>query len=561
MPQRLRASAKDRPVAGHGGRLGSVAELPSNEPVLDYAPGKPERAALKAEIARQASEQPTLPLVIGGARVETGQHRAISAPHRHALTIGHRVDGDLGHVDRAIAAALQAKLDWAAWPLEQRCAVFERAADLLAGEQRQVLNAATLLGQSKTPHQAEIDAACELIDFLRFNAHYARQLAELPLHNPPGTHNHVELRPLDGFVLAITPFNFTAIAGNLVTAPALLGNTVVWKPSPLAALSAFRVLTLLERAGLPPGVINLIQGDAASICEHALAHPELSGLHFTGSSQVFDSLQQRIAQHLPDYRAYPRVVGECGGKDFIFAHPSAEVTPLAVAIVRGAFEYQGQKCSAASRVLLPRSLAPRVLGEVADMVAQIRMGDPADFSNFMGAVIGRAAFERLDGVLRQAASDPDCRVLTGGKADASEGYFVEPTVIEVLDARHELLQHELFGPIVSVFVYDDARQRDAIALCEHGSVYALTGAIFATDEAAIAELSDKLRFAAGNFYINDKPTGAVVGQQPFGGSRRSGTNDKAGSPWNLLRWTSPRTIKRTFSPPTSFMYPYQEPEA
>lgn len=538
-----------------------MATLPLNEPVLSYAPGTPERAALRAEVARQAAEPQILPLVIAGAHIETGKSTPVSAPHRHALLLGQRVVGDLGHVDRAIAAALHAKPTWAATPLAERAQIFDRAAELLAGSYRQRLNAATLLGQSKTPHQAEIDAACELIDFLRFNSHYAKELETLPLHSPPGMHNSVDLRPLDGFVLAITPFNFTAIAGNLVAAPALLGNTVVWKPSPLAALSAHYVLQLFEQAGLPPGVINLIQGDAASICEHALAHPEFSGLHFTGSSEVFDSLQQRIAHHLPDYRAYPRVVGECGGKDFIFAHPSADVTALAVAIVRGSFEYQGQKCSAASRVFLPRSLARQVFDETTRMMSEIRMGDPADFTSFMGAVIGRAAFDRLAEALTRAASDPDCRILSGGGTDASVGYFVEPTLIEVTDARHELLQRELFGPVVAAFVYDDARIEDAIKLCEHGSVYALTGAIFAQDETAVAELSHKLRFAAGNFYINDKPTGAVVGQQPFGGSRRSGTNDKAGSPWNLLRWTSPRTIKRTASPPTSFKYPYQDPDS
>jgi 1-pyrroline-5-carboxylate dehydrogenase len=541
--------------------LGGVAALPSNEPVLDYAPNTPERAALRAEIERQSSDNPRLPLVIGGARIETGTSAPVTAPHRHSLRIGTRVEGDLGHVDRAIAAALAAKPAWASLSLAERAAIFERAAELLAGPWRQRLNAATLLGQSKTPHQAEIDAACELIDFLRFNSHYGRELEALPLHSPAGTHNSIDLRPLDGFVLAITPFNFTAIAGNLVAAPALLGNTVVWKPSPLAALSAHRVLELFEEAGVPPGVINLIQGDAASICEHALAHPELSGLHFTGSSEVFDSLQQRIARHLPDYRAYPRVVGECGGKDFIFAHPSANVTALSVAIVRGGFEYQGQKCSAASRVFLPRSLAARVLEETAGMMRELRMGDPADFSCFMGAVIGRAAYERLAEAQRRAAADSQVRIIAGGNADDEEGYFVEPTLVEVLDARHELLQRELFGPFVAAFVYDDARLEDAVRLCDQGSVYALTGAIFAEDEAAITDLSHKLRYAAGNFYINDKPTGAVVGQQPFGGSRRSGTNDKAGSPWNLLRWTSPRTIKRTDAAPLHFKYPYQDPDS
>jgi len=537
-----------------------VAALPLNEVVLDYAPQSPERAELRQEIERQSSENPRLPLVIAGARIETGQSSRMSAPHRHELVIGERVEGDVGHVDRAIAAALQAKPGWAATSLNERAAVFERAAELLASPLRQRLNAATLLGQSKTPQQAEIDAACELIDFLRFNAHYARELAELPLRSPDGVRNSVDLRPLDGFVLAITPFNFTAIAGNLVTSPALLGNTVVWKPSPLAALSAYRVLELLETAGLPPGVINLVQGDAAALSERALSHPELSGVHFTGSSEVFDSLQRSIASHLPDYKAYPRVVGECGGKDFIFAHPSADVTTLAVAIVRGGFEYQGQKCSAASRVFLPKSLAPRVFEEVSRMAAEIRVGDPADFGCFMGAVIGRAAFDRLAQALSRAAKDQACRVVVGGSADDREGFFVQPTLIEVNDPRHELLQKELFGPIVSSFVYDDARLEDAVKLCDQGSVYALTGAIFASDEAVIEALSEKLRFAAGNLYINDKPTGAVVGQQPFGGSRRSGTNDKAGSPWNLVRWTSPRIIKRTFAPARDFKYPYQERE-
>jgi 1-pyrroline-5-carboxylate dehydrogenase len=535
-------------------------ELPRNEPVLDYAPGSAERAALRLEIAAQCANERLLPLVIDGERVETGHTSRLCAPHRHALQLATRVEGGVAEVDRAIAAALRAKPGWAATPLEERAAIFERAASLLAGPFRQRLNAATLLGQSKTPHQAEIDAACELIDFLRFNAHYARELAALPLRSPAGTHNRIDLRPLDGFVLAVTPFNFTAIAGNLVTAPALLGNTVVWKPSPLAALSAHHVLSLLEEAGVPPGVINLVQGDAPTVCERALSHPELSGLHFTGSSQVFDALQQRIAEHLPRYRAYPRVVGECGGKDFIFAHPSASVDALAVAIVRGGFEYQGQKCSAASRVYLPKSLAEPVLSRTAALMSEIRVGDPADFTCFMGAVIGAAAFERLSAALERARADAQCRIVAGGGADASEGYFVEPTLIEVSAPEHELLQRELFGPVVSVFVYEDARLEEALALCDQGSVYGLTGAIFAEDEAAIEHLSARLRFAAGNFYVNDKPTGAVVGQQPFGGSRRSGTNDKAGSPWSLLRWTSPRTIKRTASPPTSFKYPYQDPD-
>jgi 1-pyrroline-5-carboxylate dehydrogenase len=534
--------------------------LPSNEPVLDYAPQSPERLELRRQIAEQSAHPLPLPLVIGGERVPTRKTSALSAPHRHTLVLAERAEGDVADLERAIAAALRAKAEWAATPLAERALVFERAAALLSGPWRQRLNAATLLGQSKTPQQAEIDSACELIDFLRFNAHYAQELEQLPLHSPSGVTNRMDLRPLDGFVLAVTPFNFTAIAGNLVSAPALLGNTVVWKPSPLAALSAQHIMELFEEAGLPPGVVNLVQGDAAELCAHALAHPEFSGLHFTGSSQVFDALQQQIARHLPKYRAYPRVVGECGGKDFIFAHPSADPDALSVAIVRGGFEYQGQKCSAASRVYLPRSLASRVLSRTAALMAEIRVGDPADFGCFMGAVIGKAAFKRLSEVIARAKLDSSCRFVAGGGADAREGFFVDPTLIEVSSPQHELLGRELFGPVVSVFVYEDAQLSEALGWCDEGSPYGLTGAIFAEDEAAIEQLTDRLRFSAGNFYINDKPTGAVVGQQPFGGSRRSGTNDKAGSPWNLLRWTSPRTIKRNASPPTSFKYPYQDPD-
>jgi 1-pyrroline-5-carboxylate dehydrogenase len=536
-----------------------VTALPENEPVLEYGPASPERAALQHEIARQAAEPRLLPLVIGGERVETEQRARLCAPHRHALLLGERVDGDPSHVERAIEAALLAKPSWAARSLEQRAQIFERAAELLSGPWRQRLNAATLLGQSKTAHQAEIDSACELIDFFRFNAHYARGLLDLPLRSPEGVRNEVDLRPLDGFVLAVTPFNFTAIAGNLASAPALLGNTVVWKPSPLAALSAAHLLELLEAAGLPPGVINLVQGDAEAICARALSHPEFSGLHFTGSSRVFDALSRRAAEQLGRYRAYPRLVGECGGKDFVFAHPSADVRELAVAVVRGGFEYQGQKCSAASRVFLPRSLAGAATSEITAMMSDIRVGDPADLRNFMGAVIGRAAFDRLNAALADARRDARCRILAGGACDDREGYFVDPTLIEVSDPEHTLLRDELFGPIVSVFVYPDGELERAVELCESGTPYALTGAVFARDERAIGELCERFRFAAGNFYINDKPTGAVVGQQPFGGSRRSGTNDKAGSPWNLLRWTSPRIVKRTFAPPRDFKYRYQEP--
>ena len=457
---------------------------------------------------------------------------------------------------RAIDAALAAKSAWAALAPDERGAVFRRAADLLSGPRRSRLLAATMLNQSKTVHQAEIDAACELSDFFRFNAYFAEQLGALPLISSATEHNRFELRPLDGFVYAVTPFNFTAIAGNLPTAPALLGNTVVWKPSPLAALSAQYVLELLEEAGLPAGVINLVQGDPALISTHVLGHRDFAGLHFTGSSAVFQGLWSAIGARIAGYRSYPRLVGETGGKDFIVAHPSADVTALAVAIVRGGFEYQGQKCSAASRVYLPKSLARAVEAEVVAMVASIGVGDPTDSHNFMGAVIGRAAFTRIAGYLERAQRDAQCRIGCGGHADDSVGYFVAPTWIEVSDPAHALMREEIFGPLVSCFVYADDRFEQILALCDETTPYALTGAIFAQNPRAIELASERLEMAAGNFYINDKPTGAVVGQQPFGGSRLSGTNDKAGSAWNLMRWASPRVIKENLNPPRDFRYPF-----
>jgi 1-pyrroline-5-carboxylate dehydrogenase len=418
------------------------------------------------------------------------------------------------------------------------------------------LLAATMLNQSKTVHQAEIDAACELADFFRFNAFFAEQLAEQPLLSSATEKNRFELRPLDGFVYAVTPFNFTAIAGNLPTVPALLGNTVLWKPSPLAALSAQYLLELLEEAGLPPGVINLVHGDAAAISAQVLDHPEFSGLHFTGSSAVFRGLWGAIGERIGRYHSYPRLVGETGGKDFIVAHPSADVRALAVAIVRGGFEYQGQKCSAASRVYLPKSLAAAVDAEVVAMAGEIRVGDPTDSRNFMGAVIGRAAFARIAGYLERARRDKQCRIACGGGCDDSVGYFVEPTWLEVTDPAHPLLREELFGPVVSYFVYADDRFEEILRVCDEATPYALTGAIFAQDPRAIELATARLKMAAGNFYVNDKPTGAVVGQQPFGGSRLSGTNDKAGSAWNLMRWASPRVIKENLSPPHDFRYPF-----
>lgn len=529
---------------------------PSNEPVLDYAPGAPERAALAAELERQRAETHALPLVIGGERISTAELRRFSAPHDHELVLGeHPVAGER-EVGRAIDAARAVWRSWSATPLASRAAVLLRAAELLAGPWRQRLNAATMLGQSKTSHQAEIDAACELIDFFRFNAYFASELASERLVSPVGAWNQLELRPLDGFVYAVTPFNFTSIAGNLPTAPALMGNTVVWKPSPHAMLSAFCIMELLEEAGLPPGVINLVQGDAAAITRQVLAHPDFAGLHFTGSTAVLRGLYAQIGENVARYRGYPRIVGESGGKDFIVAHPSAGLDALAVAILRGGFEYQGQKCSAASRLYLPRSLWPKLRERLRELIGEIEVGDPADFGVFMGAVISREAFDRSERYQKLAREDPGCSVVTGGGADAERGYFVEPTLVECQDPRHRLMTEEIFGPIVSAFVYDDARFEETLALVDENP-YGLTGAVFARDRGAITLASERLRHAAGNFYINDKPTGAVVGQQPFGGARASGTNDKAGSAWNLMRWASPRVVKETFVPPREWRYPYQ----
>jgi 1-pyrroline-5-carboxylate dehydrogenase len=532
------------------------APQPVNELVRAYAPGSPERASVDAALELQVGQSVALPSLIAGDRVFSGASQAFSAPHRHGLELGRFSLAEPAHVARAIDAALAAKSAWAALAQNERGAVFRRAADLLSGPRRSRLLAATMLNQSKTVHQAEIDAACELADFFRFNAYFAEQLGVLPLISSATERNRFELRPLDGFVYAVTPFNFTAIAGNLPTAPALLGNTVVWKPSPLAALSAHYVLELLEEAGLPAGVISLVQGDPALISAQVLDHRDFSGLHFTGSSAVFQGLWSAIGGRIASYRSYPRIVGETGGKDFIVAHPSADVTALAVAIVRGGFEYQGQKCSAASRVYLPKSLAAAVEAEVVAMVAAIGVGDPTDSRNFMGAVIGRAAFVRIAGYLERARRDSQCRIGCGGNVDDSVGYFVQPTWIEVSEPAHALMREEIFGPLVSCFVYADDRFEQILGVCDEATPYALTGAIFAQDPRAIELASERLEMAAGNFYINDKPTGAVVGQQPFGGGRLSGTNDKAGSAWNLMRWASPRAIKENLNPPRDFRYPF-----
>jgi len=536
--------------------MASEAPLPSNEPVLAHAPGSPERLRVDEAIERQVGACPDLPLVIGGEPVYTEELRPFCAPHRHDLRLGRIAVATEEHVTRALEAARSAKSAWADRELSERAGVFQRAAELASGPWRARLLSATMLNQSKTVHQAEIDAACELIDFFRFNAAFAQRIAEQPLISTATEHNRFELRPLDGFVYAVTPFNFTAIAGNLPTAPALLGNTVVWKPSPLAALSAMTVLELLSEAGLPAGVINLVQGDPAAISRQILADRDFSGLHFTGSSAVFQGLYAAVGANIRNYRSYPRLVGETGGKDFIVAHASADVQALAVAIVRGGFEYQGQKCSAASRVYLPRSIAAAVEAEVLAEVAQIRVGDPTDPKCFMGAVIGRASFDKIAGYLQRAGTDSTCRVACGGQVDDSVGFFVQPTLVECSTVHHALMTEEIFGPVVAFFVYDDDRFEQILESCDEATAYALTGAIFARDPQAVALASRRLRMAAGNFYINDKPTGAVVGQQPFGGARLSGTNDKAGSSWNLMRWASPRVIKENLNPPHDFRYPF-----
>ena len=533
---------------------------PTNEPVLSYSPGTPERARLKEALRSMSGEVLEIPLVIDGKDVLTGSVEDVRAPHRHDLLIGRVHQGSVEHVHQAIEAAKRAQPAWAALSWTDRASVLLKAAELLAGSHRALLNASTMLGQSKTAHQAEIDAACELIDFFRFNVHFAQRIAsEQPLSSA-GVWNMLEPRPLEGFVFASTPFNFTSIAANLPTAPALMGNTVVWKPSQLAAHSTHYIVQLLRAAGLPDGVINVVHGAPEPLTMACLDHPDLAGVHFTGSTPVFQMMWKRVGDNMGRYRAYPRIVGETGGKDFVFAHRSADVEALAVALVRGAFEYQGQKCSAASRAYVPRSMWPALKVRLADLVASIKVGDVADFRNFMGAVIGAGAFARLAEHIEIAKNDAACSVVAGGWTDRTDGWFVGPTVVETTDPKHLLMEKELFGPLLTIWVYPDGEEERALAICDSTSPYALTGAVFAEDRGFITRASRALRFSAGNFYINDKPTGAVVGQQPFGGGRASGTNDKAGSALNLYRWISPRTVKESFTPPRALGYPFMGAE-
>ena len=529
---------------------------PANETVCDYAPGSPEKHLLKQSLIDFMGQETEVCIRIGDEAIKTGNMGDIRPPHDRNHLLGQFHKADDATVDKAIKAALEAKHDWQRTPWQDRISIFLRAAKLLSGYMRPILNAATMLGQSKTCYQAEIDSACELIDFLRFNAYFAHQIYSVQ----PGSNSHewnrTDYRPLEGFVYAVTPFNFTAIAGNLPTAPAMLGNTVIWKPASTAMLSAHFVMALLREAGLPPGVINMVPGSGATISDKVLAHRELAGLHFTGSTEVFNSMWSTVGQNIGNYKSYPRLVGETGGKDFIIAHPSAERLELTTAIIRGAFEYQGQKCSAASRAYIAESVWKDIKEQLVEETNDIPMGDVTNFTSFMGAVIDKNAYTRITGAIDRAKASDKCEIIAGGVYNDDVGYFIRPTIIETTDPNYETMETELFGPVLTVYVYPDADYEKILKVADSTSPYALTGAIFARQRSAILTATDALCYSAGNFYINDKPTGAVVGRQPFGGARGSGTNDKAGSSLNLLRWLSPRTIKESFQTPVNYEYPH-----
>ena len=551
------------PTPGSAGTQAAFAGIrrvpePQNDPNKAYLPGSPERAELKARLKAMAAEKLDIPCVIGGKEIRTGRTEKSVMPHDHAHVLAEYHLAEPRHVEQAIAAAAEGRKEWANWPWEDRAAVLLRAGELLATSWRATMNAATMLGQSKTVFQAEIDAASEMIDFWRFNTYFAQELYNEQPVSSPGMWNQMEYRALEGFVYAISPFNFTAIGGNLTTAPALMGNTIVWKPAATAMLSGYYTLRVLEEAGLPPGVINLVPGDSVQITRILLDSPDLAGVHFTGSTAVFNSIWKTVGENVGKYRGYPRLVGETGGKDFIVAHPSADPAAVAVAIARGGFEYQGQKCSAASRVYVPESLWNEVRDRTVGMMQEIKVGDVRDFRNFVSAVIDQKAFTKISGYLDDAKKN--ARVLQGGTAKGDEGYFVHPTLIQTEDPGYRTMCEEIFGPVVTAYVYPDGKWHETLAVVDRTSPYALTGAVFARDRRAVLEATSALRNAAGNFYINDKPTGAVVGQQPFGGARGSGTNDKAGSKLNLVRWVSARTVKETFAPPRDYKYPFMAEE-
>ena len=534
--------------------------IPDNEPVCDYAPGTPERASLKAKLAELAGTEIEIPLIIGGEEVRTGKTRKAVMPHDHGHVLATWHAGGRAEAERAIAVAREAWKAWSEWPWEERASVLLRAAELLAGPYRDLVNAATMLGQSKTAHQAEIDSACELIDFFRFNVYFAEQLYSDQPISTTGRWNRMEYRPLEGFIYAITPFNFTSIAGNLPTSPALMGNVALWKPSRTSIFSAYYLMRMFEEAGFPPGVINFVPGDPVGITDAALSSPNFAGIHYTGSTSVFQGFYRTIGERIASYETYPRIVGETGGKDFIVAHASADPEALITAIVRGAFEYQGQKCSAASRLYVPRGLWKTMKQDLLHQIAGIAMGDVTDFRNFMGAVIDENAFNDLTGHIERARQSEDAAVLVGGEADKSQGYFIRPTLIEAKQPDYVTMCEELFGPVLTIYVYPDDKWVETLRVVDDTSPYGLTGAVFATDRIAVTQATKALRHAAGNFYINDKPTGAVVGQQPFGGARASGTNDKAGSMLNLVRWISARSIKECLLPPTDYRYRFMAAE-
>ncbi|HET7698869.1 MAG TPA: L-glutamate gamma-semialdehyde dehydrogenase [Vicinamibacterales bacterium] len=531
---------------------------PVNEPNFTYAPGTPARAELKARLKSMAAEKIEIPLIIGGREIRTGKLEKTVMPHDHGHVLAEYHLAGPEHIQQAVAAAAAARREWAAWPWEDRAAVLLRAAELLATTWRPTINAATMLGQSKTAFQSEIDAASEMIDFWRFNAYFAQELYREQPISGPGVWNQMEYRALEGFIYAVSPFNFTAIGGNLTTAPALLGNTVIWKPASSAMLSGYYTYKVLEAAGLPPGVINFLPGNSVEITNALLDSPDLAGIHFTGSTAVFNSMWKKVGENMGRYRTYPRLVGETGGKDFVVAHPSADPQEVAVALARGAFEYQGQKCSAASRTYIPQTLWPAVRDSLVAMMKAFKVGDVRDFRNFMGAVIDKKAFTKISEYLDDAKKN--AKVIQGGGAKGDAGYFIEPTLVETQDPGYRLLCEEIFGPVLTAYVYPDGRWAETLDIIDQTSPYALTGAVFARDRKAIRDAASALRNAAGNFYINDKPTGAVVGQQPFGGARGSGTNDKAGSKLNLVRWASARTVKETLSPPRDYKYPFMAEE-
>ncbi len=530
--------------------------FPVNEPVLNYAPGSPEKAALKKALAEMKSAPREVPMFIGGEHVTTAEKGTIRPPHDLSHTLGHFSRGSAVHFRAAIEAAMKAKPAWEAMPWQERAAIFLKAADLLSGPYRAKMNAATMLCQSKNAYQAEIDAVCELADFWRFNAHFMQEIYKNQPLSVRNTWNRTDWRPLEGFVFALTPFNFTSIAGNLPTAPAMLGNVAVWKPAESQIYSAAVIMEILEAAGLPPGVVNLVYVDGPTVGSVVFNHPDFAGIHFTGSTGVFQNLWKTIGNNIAMYKSYPRIVGETGGKDFVIAHESADPIAVAVALARGAFEFQGQKCSAASRAYIPKNLWPAVKDQLVTDLASMKMGSPEDFTNFINAVIDEKAFDKITGYIASAKTSQGVKVVAGGNFDKSKGYFIEPTVLEVSDPQYVTMCDELFGPVLTIYVYDEKKYEEALHLVDTTSPYALTGAVFARDRAAIELANARLRNAAGNYYINDKPTGAVVGQQPFGGARASGTNDKAGSILNMYRWLSPRTMKENFVSPTDYRYPF-----